>query len=176
MAKLNKNADSESISMKSLLHEALTNGSVVLLLGAMLIAYLVPADNLKAIIPFYKEMFMGVLSLFLLEMGMEAAKKINEFKRAGLVLITFGITMPVVGALIGLAVAHFWLGFSIGGVFLVMVLAASASYIAVPPAMRMAIPEANPSYYLTLTLGLTFPFNVVVGIPLYYHIAQALVG
>jgi hypothetical protein len=137
---------------------------------------LVPADNLKSVIPFYKEMFMGVLSLFLLEMGMEAAKKINEFKRAGLVLITFGITMPVVGALIGLAVAHFWLGFSIGGVFLVMVLAASASYIAVPPAMRMAIPEANPSYYLTLTLGLTFPFNVVVGIPLYYHIAQALVG
>lgn len=119
---------------------------------------------------------MGVLSLFLLEMGMEAAKKINEFKKAGLVLITFGITMPIVGALIGLVVAHYWLGFSIGGVFLVMVLAASASYIAVPPAMRMAIPEANPSYYLTLTLGLTFPFNVVVGIPLYYHIAQALVG
>ncbi len=171
-----KDDDHDNASIWHLLREAFTNGSVVLLIGAMVIAAIVPKENLSPVLPFYKELFMGVLSLFLLEMGMEAAKKINEFKKAGLVLITFGITMPVLGAMIGLLVAHYWLGFSVGGVFLVMVLAASASYIAVPPAMRMAIPEANPSYYLTLTLGLTFPFNVVVGIPLYYQIAQALVG
>ncbi len=165
-------ADGTPIS--SLIHEALTNGSVVLLIGAMLIAMIVPTDALKPILPFYKELFMGVLSLFLLEMGMEAAKRIHEFKRAGLVLVGFGIFMPLLGAMIGLMVSTWWLDFSIGGTFLVMVLAASASYIAVPPAMRMAIPEANPSYYLTLTLGLTFPFNVVVGIPLYFQIAQMM--
>lgn len=176
VSKINSSNESENTSIKTLLHEAFTNGSVVLLLGAMLIAYIVPPENLKSITPFYKEMFMGVLSLFLLEMGMEAAKKIDEFKKAGVVLISFGIAMPLLGSIIGLFVAHYWLGFSVGGTFLVMVLAASASYIAVPPAMRMAIPEANPSYYLTLTLGLTFPFNVIVGIPLYFYIAHWFIG
>jgi uncharacterized protein len=179
MAKLNTSETSSSksnVSIKGLLHEAFTNGSVVLLIGAMLIAFVVPAENFKSVMPFYKEMFMGVLSLFLLEMGMEAARKINEFKKAGLVLMAFGIGMPLVGSIIGLMVGYYWLNFSVGGVFLVMVLTASASYIAVPPAMRMAIPEANPSYYLTLTLGLTFPFNVVLGIPLYYFIAKSVMA
>lgn len=168
--------DADSTSIKGLLHEAFTNGSIVLLLGAMFIAVVVPHDSLVPIFPFFKEMFMGVLSLFLLEMGMEAAKRINEFKRAGWVLVSFGITMPIIGALIGLLIANYWLQFSVGGSFLVMILAASASYIAVPPAMRMAIPEANPSYYLTLSLGVTFPFNVIVGVPLYYEIAKNFVG
>ena len=169
-----EDGEEEKSSFFSLLHEAFTNGSVVLLIGAMVIAMIVPSDALQPVLPFYQSLFMGALSLFLLEMGMEAAKRIHEFKRAGLVLISFSILMPLVGALIGLLVSEFWLGFSVGGTFLVMVLAASASYIAVPPAMRMAIPEANPSYYLTLTLGVTFPFNVVIGIPLYFQIAQMM--
>lgn len=166
----------DGASLKGILHEALTNGSVLLLIGAMVIAFIVPTDNLKSILPFYKEMFMGVLSIFLLEMGMEAAKRVGEFKKAGIKLVLFGMLMPFVGSLIGFVVGAYWLGFSVGGTFLVMVLAASASYIAVPPAMRMAIPEANPSYYLTLTLGLTFPFNVAIGIPLYYEIARTLLS
>ena len=117
-----------------------------------------------------------MLCLFLLEMGLEAARRIDDFRRVGLVLAAFGIFMPVGSALVGAVVGHSMLGFGVGGTTLVMVLAASASYIAVPPAMRLAVPEANPSLYLTLSLGITFPFNVIVGIPLYHRIASALVG
>ncbi len=105
---------------------------------------------------------------------MEAGKRIGEFKRVGFFLLGFGLLMPLLGAAIGLLVGHYWLGFSVGGVLLVAILGASASYIAVPPAMRLAIPEANPSYYLTLSLGVTFPFNVIVGIPLYHYFAARL--
>nr|WP_269471137.1 sodium-dependent bicarbonate transport family permease [Thiomicrorhabdus aquaedulcis] len=140
----------------------------------MFIAFIVPKENLEPILPFYTLMFMGALSLFLLEMGMEAAKRIGEFKNSGLILVSFGMLMPLIGSIIGMILGYYWLNFSTGGVFLVMVLAASASYIAVPPAMRMAIPEANPSYYLTLTLGVTFPFNVIIGLPVYYYLAQLI--
>jgi hypothetical protein len=86
------------------------------------------------------------------------------------------MVMPLVGAVIGLITGHYFLGLSVGGTTLVAVLAASASYIAVPPAMRMAVPEANPSLYLTLAIGVTFPFNVIIGIPLYYQAATWLFG
>jgi len=119
---------------------------------------------------------MGVLCLFLLEMGMEAARRIDDFRRVGLKLVAFGVLMPVMSGLIGVMIGHTILGFGTGGTTLVAVLAASASYIAVPPAMRLAIPEANASFYLTLSLGVTFPFNVVVGIPLYHRIATAVAG
>jgi hypothetical protein len=109
-------------------------------------------------------------------MGMEAGKRLSEFKTVGVFLVCFGIVMPIIGAICGMVVGHFWLGYSVGGVTLVTVLAASCSYIAVPPAMRLAVPEANPSFYLTLSLGVTFPFNVVVGIPIYYSVAQQLAG
>ncbi len=99
-------------------------------------------------------------------MGMEAGKRLSEFKQVGLFLVGFGIAMPLIGAFFGLLLGHYYLGYSVGGVTLVTVLAASCSYIAVPPAMRLAIPEANPSFYLTLSLGCTFPFNVVIGIPI----------
>jgi hypothetical protein len=105
-------------------------------------------------------------------MGMEAGRRIGEFRKVGAVLVTFGLIMPLIGGAIGIAVGHWMLGLSIGGTTLVAVLGASASYIAVPPAMRLAVPEANPSFYLTLSLGVTFPFNVVVGIPLYHHLAK----
>lgn len=160
----------------SLLHEAFTNGSVVLLIGSMAIGAIAAPKALEAISPFVNDIFMGMLCLFLLEMGMEAARRIEEFRRVGMVLAVFGVAMPLVSAVIGIAIGHYALGFGVGGTTLVAVLAASASYIAVPPAMRLAVPEANPSLYLTLSLGITFPFNVVVGIPLYHRLATLLAG
>lgn len=163
-----------STQYKELLQEAFTNGSVILLIGGMLIGLAASEKSLTKILPFFDSMFMGGLCLFLLSMGMEAAKRLNEFKQVGKFLVAFGLLMPLLGGLIGLVIGHYWLAFSVGGTTLVAVLAASASYIAVPPAMRMAIPEANPSLYLTLSLGVTFPFNVLFGIPLYFKLAQQL--
>ena len=162
--------------IKHLLHEAFTNGSVVLLFGSILIGILAAPASLVKIMPLFDTLFMGVLCLFLLEMGLEAAKRMGDFRRVGLFLTAFGIGMPLLGGVIGVLVGHYLLGFSVGGTTLVAVLTASASYIAVPSAMRLAIPEANPSLYLTLSLGVTFPFNVVFGITLYYHMARWLAG
>ena len=156
------------------LKEALTNGSIVLLFGGLLIGDIVPDKNLKVVAPFFDQMFMGVLCMFLLAMGMEAGKKLHEFKQAGAFLIGFGILMPLILGVTGVLLGIYVLNFNVGGATLVGVLAASASYIAVPPAMRVAIPEANPSLYLTLSLGVTFPFNVLFGIPLYFYFATNL--
>ena len=159
-----------------IVREAFTNGSVVLLIGSMLIGALASEKSVDALHPFTTDIFMGMLCLFLLEMGMEAGHRFGDFRRVGLLLGAFGLLMPLVGGAVGVLVGHFGLGFGVGGTTLVAVLGASASYIAVPPAMRLAIPEANPSFYLTLALGVTFPFNVVVGIPLYHRLAEAAVG
>lgn len=175
---LAESGDSESsnVPWKSLLHEALTNGSVVLLLGAMVIGAVASPEAMQKVYPFSHEIFMGVLCLFLLDLGMEAARRMKSFKKVGVTLVAFGIIMPIIGGLIGIFVGATLLDFSVGGTLLVAILAASASYIAVPPAMRMGVPEANPSYYLTLALGVTFPFNVLVGIPLFYSIANWYIG
>lgn len=157
-----------------LIKEAFTNGSILLLFGGLLIGDIATEKSLKSILPFFDQLFMGVLCIFLLAMGMEAGKKISDFKIAGKFLICFGILMPLFSGFTGVLIGVYVLGFSVGGATLVGVLAASASYIAVPPAMRMAIPEANPSIYLTLALGVTFPFNVVFGIPIYYGFASFL--
>jgi uncharacterized protein len=162
---------SENGHWRALLHEAFTNGSVVLLLGSMFIGAVAAPSAMEKLDPFVHEIFMGVLCIFLFEMGMEAARRIREFRKVGTVLLSFGLAMPLIGGVIGVAVGLFALDLSLGGTILVGVLGASASYIAVPPAMRLAVPEANPSYYLTLSLGITFPFNVIVGIPLYHQLA-----
>ena len=156
--------------------EAFTNGSILLLFGSMAIGAAVSDASYKKIEPFFELIFMGALCIFLCDMGMEAGKRLSEFKQVGVFLVGFGIAMPLIGAFFGLLLGHYYLHYSVGGVTLVTVLAASCSYIAVPPAMRLAIPEANPSFYLTLSLGCTFPFNVVVGIPSYYAAAQYLAG
>ena len=168
--------DARENHMGELLRDAFTNGSVILLFGGMVIGFVVKPSSLDTITPFFSTLFMGALSLFLLEMGMEAGKRIGEFRRVGAFLVGFGVLMPLIGGTVGLMVGHYGLGFGEGGTTLVAVLGASASYIAVPPAMRLAIPEANPSYYLTLSLGVTFPFNVIVGIPLYHYFAARLAG
>jgi len=159
-----------------LIHEAFTNGSVVVLLGALVIGATASPESLEKVTPFTQDIFMGVLCLFLLDMGIEAAKKADTLKKAGVILVSFGMIMPLIGGTLGIIIGASVLEFSVGGTFLLAILSASASYIAVPPAMRYGVPEANPSYYLTLSLGVTFPFNVVVGIPLFYQMTVWYIG
>lgn len=161
-------------SLAALLRDAFTNGSVVVLIGSMIIGAISTPSGMEKLFPFIDDIFMGVLSLFLFDMGMVAARRIGDFRKVGLVLAAFGVLMPLLGGVIGAYVGLAILGFSVGGATLVAVLGASASYIAVPPAMRLAVPEANPSFYLTLSLGITFPFNVLVGIPLYHSLVEAM--
>lgn len=169
-------ADENTATRGHVLREAFTNGSVVLLIGSMIIGAIASPKALDSIKPFMNDIFVGVLCLFLLEMGLEAARRIGDFRRVGIPLVAFGLLMPLVSGMIGIVIGHAALGFGVGGTTLVAVLAASASYIAVPPAMRLAIPEANPSLYLTLSLGITFPFNIVIGIPLYHRVAEIVTG
>lgn len=169
------NTKNEKGEVGSLIREAFTNGSIVLLMGGLIIGDIATEQSLQSVLPFFDQLFMGVLCLFLLAMGMEAGKKISDFKLASKFLICFGILMPIAAGFCGVLIGHYILSFSIGGATLVGVLAASSSYIAVPPAMRMAIPEANPSIYLTLSLGVTFPFNVILGIPIYYGFANIII-
>lgn len=164
-------ADAPKMEWSPVLKEAFTNGSVILLLGAMVVGAVASPEAMEKVTPFSTEIFMGVLCLFLLDMGMEAAKRLKAFKNVGSTLVVFGVIMPLIGGTIGVFVGITLLNLTTGGALLVAILGASASYIAVPPAMRYGVPEANPSYYLTLALGVTFPFNVVVGIPLFYQLA-----
>ncbi len=159
-----------------LMREILLNGSIVLLVGSFLIGWITGAEGMDRIAPFIVAPFQGVLCLFLLDMGLVAGRGLRD-ARAVLTpgLFLFVVTMPPIGALLGLG-AGLMLGLSTGGVVLFMTLCASASYIAVPAAMRVALPEANPSVYLTLSLGVTFPFNLTLGIPLYLAVASAVTG
>ena len=156
--------------------EILLNGSIVLLIGAFLIGWASGPEGLADISSFVVSPFKGVLCLFLLDMGLVAGRGLrNAGANLGGRVLAFGVVMPLVGSTLGLGAALL-LGLGLGGTVLMMVLAASASYIAVPAAMRVALPEANPSIYLTLSLGITFPFNLTLGIPLYLAVAQALTG
>ncbi len=159
-----------------LLREILLNGSIVLLIGAFAIGAVTGETGLAKIDAFIVAPFQGILCLFLLDMGLVAGRGLRNARgllRPG--LFAFGILMPLTGAVFGLGTG-LALGLSTGGVVLMMTLSASASYIAVPAAIRVALPEANPAIYLTLALGITFPFNLTLGIPLYMAVAQAFTG
>ncbi len=159
-----------------LMREILLNGSIVLLVGSFVIGVVTGEKGLAEIAPFIVSPFKGVLCLFLLDMGLVAGRGLRQSKGVlGLGAVAFGVIMPLAGSVIGLGLGMA-IGLSTGGVVLLMVLAASASYIAVPAAMRVALPEANPSIYLTLSLGVTFPFNLTLGIPLYVALATMTVG
>jgi hypothetical protein len=155
------------------LRELLTGKSILLLLGGLVIGTLAGKAGLKQVAPLFVDPFRGALTLFLLEMGMVAARRFADLRRVGGFLIGFGVIMPVVNGAIAI-----WLGqiagLSLGGSVVLGTLAASASYIAAPAAVRIALPQANPSYYLTASLAITFPFNLAIGIPLYYGIATLL--
>ena len=158
-----------------LLHEIFLGKSIVLLVGGLVIGWIAGPEGLTSLEPFFFDLFKGVLALFLLEMGLIAASQAKALRQSGLFLVLFGVLVPVpmamVGALVGWAI-----GLSVGGTTLLAVLAGSASYIAAPAAIRIAVPEANPTLSLTASLGVTFPFNIFAGIPLYFAIANLLHG
>ncbi|MEM6421201.1 MAG: sodium-dependent bicarbonate transport family permease [Pseudomonadota bacterium] len=170
------NGESRERMDPELWREILLNGSIVLLIGAFFIGLITGQDGLKEVEALMVTPFKGALCLFLLDMGLIAGRGLRESR--GLItqgLLGFGILMPIVGAICG-SIAGSVIGLSTGGVMLLMVLSASASYIAVPAAMRVAVPEADPGIYLTLSLAITFPFNLTLGLPLYLAIAQAITG
>ena len=152
--------------------EVALNGSIVVLVGSFAIGWITGPEGLKSIAAFIVDPFKGVLCLFLLDMGVVAGRGLREGRRSlSSGLIAFGIYMPLIGACLGIAAARI-VGLSQGGTALMMTLCASASYIAVPAALRLALPEAKPSIYLPLSLGVTFPFNITIGIPLYICMAS----
>ncbi len=155
--------------------EILLNESIVLLLGSFVIGMATGAEGLARIESFIVSPFQGVLCLFLLDMGLIAGRGLRQANVLDRGAIAFGLVMPLVGATAGLGAALL-VGLSTGGTMLLMTLSASASYIAVPAAMRVAVPQANPSIYLTLSLAVTFPFNLVVGLPIYLSVAQTVLG
>ena len=162
---------SNNAPLGRILHESLTDGAQLLLLGAMLIGVLTGDAGQAAMKPFSVDLFKGMLAFFLLDMGLLAARNMGKLKGQSAWLLVYAIVGPLVHAGLALLLGSM-LGMSSGNLALLMVLAASASYIAVPAVIRHAIPEANPSLYFGMSLGLTFPFNILIGIPLYVHVAQ----
>jgi len=170
-------AEGPGLQWGSLLHEAFLNSSVLVLVGSLLIGVLSAAYSPAGITkmePFTEQLFYGALSFFLLDMGIVAGQRLRELQATGAFLIGFALLSPPLHAIAGLGVSLL-LHLPQGDALLFMVLCASASYIAVPAAMRMTVPQANPSLYITASLGLTFPFNIVVGIPLYMAAVQRFI-
>lgn len=157
------------------LREIATGKSIVLLLGGVAIGVASGARGLAEVKPFFVDPFKGVLCLFLLEMGMVAARRFRDLARVGTFLFAFALLAPLANGALGVALGTL-AGLSLGGATVLGAMAASASYIAAPAAVRIGIPEANPAYYLTASLALTFPFNLTLGIPLYHALAQRLHG
>jgi len=160
-------------NMGHAVREILSSRSIVLLLGGLIIGYLCSREQYDKIAPLFQDLFQGFLALFLLEMGIVAASRVKELRTSGLFLVLFGILMPLANGMIG-AVLGYWAGLSEGGIVVFATMAASASYIAAPAAIRVSLPEANPALYLTSALVITFPFNILFGIPIYYYVASHL--
>ena len=169
LASPQRRPDAKEMRWQELLREAFLNSSVLLLVGSLVIGLLVAAyspASVAKMLPFSEQLFYGALSFFLLDMGIVAAQRIRDLREAGAFLVGFSILMPLFNSLVGVLISK-GLGLEPGNALLFVVLCASASYIAVPAAMRMTVPEANPSLYISMALGVTFPFNIIVGIPLY---------
>lgn len=171
--KANSDSQGRERRMPSM-REILFNGSIVMLVGAFIIGWITGDEGLETMAPFVVDPFKGVLALFLLDMGLIAGRGLrSSLRMMGLRTILFGIYMPLISAVIATGVVML-LDLSTGSGALLITLAASASYIAVPAAMRIALPEAKPAIYATMSLGITFPFNLAIGIPLYAALAAAV--
>ena len=157
------------ISMGHLIKHSLTNGSVLLIIGSLIIGMFASEAQAECIKPFTTDIFKGFLMVFLLDMGITSGKKLNTFLKKGWFALIFAIVIPIVNGVL-VAIISGWVTESIGNRLLFAILAASASYIAVPAAMRLAAPKANPSLYLPMALAITFPFNITLGMPLYLGI------
>lgn len=159
----------EKSDMMSITRHSFTNGSVLLILGSLLIGLIADSKQAEGIKPFTTDIFKGFLAIFLLEMGMVTARRFSAFRKYGWLLSAFAILIPALNGCI-VAYTSTWVTDDIGNRFIFAILAASASYIAVPAAMKLAAPKADPGLYIPMALGLTFPFNITVGMPIYYAI------
>lgn len=156
------------IDLKSITKHSLTNGSVLLILGSLIIGMITSSHQAEGIKPFTTDLFKGFLVIFLLDMGIVSGKKLNDFIKNGWFTILFAILIPLFNGCL-VAVLSQYVTTDVGNRFIFAVLAASASYIAVPAAMKIAVPKANPGLYLPMALAVTFPFNITLGFPVYYY-------
>lgn len=166
---------SRQTDWRTLARESFLGKGVTLLIGGMAIGWIAGPVGLAPIKELFFDLFKGALALFLLEMGLIVANQISELRRRGLFIVVFGLLMPLLSAMLGMGFG-LMMGLSTGGLTLLATLAASASYIAVPATVRLAIPEANPALSLAAVLGVTFPFNILVGIPFYHWLATQFAG
>ncbi len=164
-----------TVSLGKILHESFTDGAQLLLLGAMVVGLLTGESGKAAMQPFSGDLFQRMLAFFLLDMGLMAARNLPQVRGQSPLLLAYAILAPIVHAMLALGLSML-LGLPVGDTALLMVLAASASYIAVPAVLRFALPEAQPSLYFGLSLGVTFPLNILLGIPAYVGLARTVVG
>jgi hypothetical protein len=160
--------------ISKILHESFTDGAQLLLLGSMVVGLVSGDDGQKLMAPFSIDLFKGMLAFFLLDMGLMAARNIKGLRGKPAITLIYAIASPLSHALIALALCKL-IGLPLGNTILLMVLASSASYIAVPAVLRHALPEVNPALYMGMSLGITFPFNIILGIPLYAMIAKLMI-
>jgi uncharacterized protein len=153
------------------LREVVTGRSILLLVGGVLIGYAADPTAFAAVEPFFIGLFPGALTLFLLELGMVAARRMRDLRRVGAFLLAFGVLVPVAHGCLGVWAGQL-VGLGVGGSAVLGAMVGSASYIAAPAAVRIALPQANPAFYLTSALGITFPFNLTLGIPIYFAFAH----
>lgn len=170
-----KTIEATEVASPKLSREIFTNGAILLLTGAFLVGWATGTSGMEKMHGFLVEPFHGILALFLLDMGLLVSRQLHHLKEFTLHLVLFGIYMPLIGAVIGLGLSVL-IGLDVGTGTLFTVLIASASYIAVTAAMRLALPQAKAAIYVPMSLAITFPFNILVGIPLYYALAQKLLG
>jgi hypothetical protein len=175
LARLAMGRQSGGVRVAELMLSVVRGRGILLLLGGMAIGALATEKQWTQISPFYEGLFRGMLMLFLLEMGITAARQIGAFRQVGVFMAGFGVLMPVLHGLVGVTLAHA-VGLGVGGAFVFGAICASASFIDAPAACRASLPEANPGIYLTASLGVTLPFNLMVGIPVYYAYARWLGG
>lgn len=167
------NTREKKLNYKALLHEIFLGKTILLLVGGLIIGITTAYTGNKQINFFFFDLFKGFLAIFMLEMGVVASQRFSDLKKVGPFLLGFGVVMPFISATLGIAIAML-INLSVGGAIVLATMAASASYIAAPAAMKIALPKANPTFYLTSSLGITFPFNIIVGIPIYYYFAHYL--
>lgn len=174
-ARVASNPAAQSVGMSKILHESFTDGAQLLLLGAMVVGMLSGDVGQKIMAPFSIDLFKGMLAFFLLDMGIQAAKNFDGLKGKPPITVIYALGSPLVHASLALFLSTL-AGLALGDTILLMVLAASASYIAVPAVLRHALPEVNPALYMGMSLGITFPFNIIIGIPLYVYAAKFVQG
>jgi len=156
-------------SLKSIIQHSFTNGSVLMILGSLMIGFFADTKQAEGIKPFTTDIFKGFLAIFLLEMGMVTARRFGAFRKYGWYVAAFGIFAPLLNGVI-VAIVSGAITQNPGNRFMFAILAASASYIAVPAAMRLAAPKADPGLYIPMALGVTFPLNITIGMPIYYAV------